>query len=171
MNTNGRRFVFIAAVLTLLPTDVSLSGRQSQNSLVGTWTLVSWESRSSTGEVSYPMGERPKGLLMYDSKGRVSAQLMQPGRPAFESRDRLRGTPEEVKAAFEGFVAYFGRYTLDEKQRTVIHHVEASSFPNDVGTDLRRSFTVAERRLTLRTPQRILGGATGTGTLVWERVD
>jgi len=171
MNARGRRLVLVAAMPALLAAGMSLSGQRSQYSLVGTWKLVSWESRSSTGEVSHPMGERPIGLLTYDSKGRVSTQLMQPGRTVFKSGDRLRGTPDEVNAAFEGFVAYFGTYTFDEKQGTVIHHIEASTFPNDVGTDLRRFVTVSERRLTLRTPQRILGGTTGTGTLVWERVD
>ena len=51
-----------------------------------------------------------------------------------------------------GFLAYFGTYTVDEKAGVVVHHVEGASFPNWIGTDQRREFTLSGRRLTLRTP-------------------
>ncbi len=143
---------------------------QSQNPLIGTWQLVSLESQSSAGGISYPLGEHPYGLLLYSSK-RMSAHMMRPDRPAFASGDIRRGTPEEVKAAFEGFVAYCGTYSIDEQRGTVTHHVEASLLPNWVGTDQQRFFTLTGRRLTLRTPPLLVNGQTVTATLVWERVD
>lgn len=132
---------------------------------------MSWESRAATGEVSYPFGEHPVGVLTYDSKGRMSAQLMRRNRPAFRSADLFRGTPDEIKTAFEGFIAYFGTYTVDQKASTVTHHVEGSSFPNYVGTDLKRSLGVSGGRLTLRTEPFAIGGQTAVGVLVWERLD
>ena len=50
---------------------------------IGTWILESFEFRASSGEVSYPLGKDAKGIIMYDAKGNISAQLMQQGRPAF----------------------------------------------------------------------------------------
>ena len=116
-------------------------------------------------------GETPVGVLTYDSRGRMSAQLMRRNRPAFKAADLFRGSPDEIKAAFEGFVAYFGTYTVDQRTSTVTHHVEGSSFPNYVGTDLKRSFTIVGDRLTLRTEPFTLGGETRMGVLVWERID
>jgi hypothetical protein len=145
--------------------------RTTINALIGTWRLVSWESRAGTAVISRPFGEKPVGVLTYDAKGRMSAQLMRRDRPAFKSGDWFRGSPDEIKAAFEGFLAYFGTYTVDERARTVTHHVEASSFPNFVRADLKRTFSFSGNRLTLRTEPWALGGQMETGVLVWERMD
>ncbi len=40
----------------------------------------------------------------------MSVQVMQPGRQSSNS---------------DGYLAYYGTYTLDEQNETVIHHVEA----------------------------------------------
>ena len=162
----------ILAITGVLFVSAGTNAQQTAvNPLVGVWKLVSFESRAETGEASYPMGEHPIGLLTYDAKGRVANQLMQPNRPAFKSGDRRRGSPEEIKAAFEGFSAYYGTYRIDERQGRVMHRIEASSFPNEVGTEVERFFEISGRRLTLRTPPRVFAGQAGFSTLVWERVE
>lgn len=152
---------------------MGLSGQkqQPQNPLVGTWKLLSFESQGAAGDISHPFGEHAYGLLMYDSHGQMSVVFTRPDRPMFLSGDPARGTPEEIKAAFEGFNAYCGTYTIDEESGMVIHHVEANSFPNWVGTDQQRLFISSGRRLTLRTPPLPDGGQMVTFTAVWERVD
>jgi hypothetical protein len=168
-----RRSAAPLGLALLLVASMGLSGQkqQSQNPLVGTWKLLSFESQSAAGEISHPFGEQAHGLLMYDSHGRMSVVLMRADRPAFVSGDPARGTPEEIKAAFEGFNAYSGTYNIDKKRGTVTHHVEANSFPNWVGTDQQRFFTLSGRRLTLRAPPLLVDGQTVTFTAVWERVD
>jgi len=47
--------------------------------------------------------------------------------------------------------------------------VEASSVPNQVGTDLVRSVKLQRDHLILRTPPTLLAGAQTTTELVWER--
>jgi hypothetical protein len=150
---------------------LSRQKQRSQNPLAGTWKLFSFESQSATGEISHPFGEHAHGLLMYDSHGRMSVVLSRAGRPLFVSGDPARGTPEEIRAAFEGFNAYCGTYKIDEQNNTVTHHVEANSFPNWVGTDQERFFSLTGRRLTLRTPPLLEDGETVTFTAVWERID
>jgi hypothetical protein len=150
---------------------LSQKKQQSHNPLIGTWKLVSFESQRATGEISHPFGEDADGLLMYDSHGRMLVVLSRARRPMFVSGDPARGTPEEIRAAFEGFNAYCGTYNVDEQNETVTHHVEANSFPNWVGTDQQRFFALSGHLLTLRTPPLLDDGQTVTFTAVWERVD
>jgi hypothetical protein len=137
---------------------------------IGTWKLVSSEFRTSDGQVSYPLGQGAVGILMYDSGGRMAAQLMRSDRPPFASGDMRRGTPEEIRAAADGYVAYFGRYDVDDNKATVVHHVEGSLFPNWVGQDQVRFFEFSAGRLTLKTLPFLSGGQEITGILVWERL-
>ena len=65
-----------------------------------------------------------------------------------------------------GYDSYFGRFTVDEKAGTVTHHVEGSLFPEDLGDDWVRPFTLQGDTLTLR-----LTGEDGlTRTLVFQRM-
>ena len=128
-------------------------------------------TETADGKRTFPLGEDAVGMAIYLPNGRVSIQFMKRDRPRFKSGDAWRGTLEEERAAFEGHFAYAGRYTLDVQRSTVTHHLEISSAPNYVGTDLQRTFTLAGNRLTLRTPPRTLAGQTATSTLIWERVD
>jgi Lipocalin-like domain len=143
----------------------------AQPAVVGTWKLVSYVTETADGKRTFPLGDDAVGMAIYLPNGRVSIQFMKRDRPKFASGDAWRGTLEEERAAFESYFAYAGRYTLDAQRSTVTHHLEISSTPNYVGTDLQRTFTLAGNRLTLRTPPRMLAGQTSTSTLVWERVD
>ena len=96
----------------------------------GAWRLVSAEYRAMDGTVvDSPWGPEPQGMLIYDSYGNMSAQLGRRERTRFAGSDQLRGSAEEIKAAFESYNAYWGRYEVDEHARTVTHHVEQAMFP------------------------------------------
>jgi hypothetical protein len=81
----------------------------------------------------------------------------------------MRGTTEEIRQAFEGCIGYYGSYTVDEQARTVTHHVQGCSFPNYIGTDLKRLFNLSGDRLSLNTVPEVEGGEEVTFFLVWER--
>ena len=100
----------------------------------------------------------------------MSAMLRKPDRPPFASHDLRRGTDTEVRAAFDGFIAYFGTYTIDAVQGTITHHVRAASYPNWVGKDQVRYYKFDGTRLVLSTPPIQIGGRSLTTVLVWERV-
>ena len=112
-----------------------------------------------------PLGEDAIGQLIYDRSGAVSAQLMRRHQAPFVDDDWRRARPEERAAAWLGYFCYFGTFDVDEGASTVTHHVEGSWFPNLVGTDQLREFTLAENRLwlTAQTPW-------GRVTLVWEKI-
>ncbi len=136
----------------------------------GAWRLIENEFRTEEGEVTYPLGRETIGLIMYDGKRNMSVQLVKAGRPKFASNDWLKGTPEEIKAAFEGFRCYFGTYDVDEKNKTITHHIQGSIFPNLMGVDKLRYYEFSGNCLTLRTVPMVMGGKKVVGRLVWERL-
>ena len=95
---------------------------------------------------------------------------MRPGRPNYASGDILGGTPDEIKSAAEGYVAYFGAYEVNEDEGRIVHHVEGSLYPNWMGDDQMRLFEFSGDALTLKTPPIAAGGLEITGILVWKRV-
>ena len=69
---------------------------------VGVWRLVSIEYRSDDGAiVESPFGAEPQGTIMYDSLGNMAAQIASKDRPRFSSADRIAGSADEKKSAFE----------------------------------------------------------------------
>jgi hypothetical protein len=79
--------------------------------------------------------------------------------PKFASQNRAKGTPEENKAVVLGSVATFGTYTVDETKKTYTLKYEGSSFPNRVGTEETRPFTIAADELKVTNPSTSVGGA------------
>ena len=156
-NAKKRRRVFIdLLLLTALaacagsPKETADIPGTKEEGLVGTWRFVSMEARSPEGQIIYPYGENIFGRLIYTADGFISVLLMNPDRPRFGSNDPMAGTPEEIEAAFRGFDAYCGTYTIDEERATVTHHIQASKFPNWIGTDQVRSFELRDGRLILK---------------------
>jgi lipocalin-like protein len=145
--------------------------------LIGSWRLVSRQSRKANGEIVPDPGlsGTPLGILIYDKSGHVAAQLSR--------RDRTLATlPEECQAAVTtkgtpdtaqtilGYDAYFGTYTVNEHDGTVIHHLEAALFPGDIGKDIERHFKVAGDQLTTTFNTTTREGVKVTRTLLWERM-
>ena len=136
--------------------------------LVGTWTLESCELVTSDGEVDYPFGRTPVGYIMYGQDGYMSVVIMSADRPPFRANDILGGTSEEKIAAIDTYLSYCGRYeTIGEK---VLHRIEASLFPNWIGTTLERIVTLQGDTLRLSTEPFLVKSRTQTGHLVWKRV-
>jgi len=158
----------LLALITMMPSTVTPAQTPP---LIGSWRLIEYATETADGTRTFPLGPDAVGMAAYLANGRVSIQFMRRDRPRFLSGDAWRGTPEEERAAFEGYFAYAGRFTLDEKRGTVTHHVEICSAPNYVGTDLVRQFSFAGNRLTLRTPPRMLAGQTSSAILIWQRIE
>ena len=148
----------------------NITQAQSAPDLVGTWRLMSYEARDSKGQIQYPLGEHVSGQLIYDAAGHMSAHVMRNDRPLFAANDSARGTDAEVRAAFEGYTAYFGTYTIDTKKQTVTHRVRGASYPNWVARDQLRYYKFDGSRLSLSAPPMVVGGQTFDFVLIWERI-
>jgi hypothetical protein len=123
---------------------------------LGAWRYV---GANVDGQPRPGRGANPKGIIYYDPSGHMSVQVA-PDLARRKSGTEL--TPDEAKAALDGYIAYFGTYSIDEHARTVTHHRHASVQPGDVG-DLVRGYEFAGDRLILRP----LGTA---HEVVWERI-
>ncbi len=143
-------------------------GRGVARQLVGRWKLISLEAVRPNGEVVREWGPNPTGYLSYDATGFVSVQFMRDPRAAKQSREL---TPEARREAFDSYYAYYGRFEVDDKEGFVTHHIQGSLRPYEVGTDLKRFFTLSGDRLDLSTPpQQLETGEPRVYRLRWKRV-
>jgi len=127
--------------------------------LLGTWSLVSHEAISM-----YSLD--PKGVAFFDAGGRFIISVMRSDRANYGIDHPAQGTDEENMATAQGTMTYFGTYTVNEADRTIAIHIEASSFPNWSGAAQNRSFAITGDRLTLTA--RALGGR---ADVVWQRAE
>jgi hypothetical protein len=156
---------FSIRINTSLPKgEVTMTRKQ----LVGTWKLVSAEVQCADGQVIYVYGENPRGMIIYDSRGNVSVNLMRSDRDFFSVADKTRSTLQEAKSAIETYEAYFGTYEVDEENRIVVHHVEGSLLPNWTGSDQVRFFKFSNDCLILSTAEIPYAGTVAVGKLVWK---
>ena len=160
----SRKTAALAAFLALLPAAYPQAAKpqRAADRLVGAWKLVALEGPGGAGP-------RVTGLLVYTPTGHMSLQMMF-GTPArFASDDKSRATPEEIRAAFDAYAAYFGGFSVREAEGLVVHRVEAGLLPNNIGTEQRRYFSFTGNQLILSvTPP---GAAQQGMRLVWERLE
>ena len=86
---------------------------------------------------------------MYNPDGYMSAQLMQQGRPAYASGDLHTGTKDEMAEAAHGYLAYAGKYELDEENQTVYHTMNVSMNPTWLGDTQPRVFKLDGNTLSI----------------------
>ena len=132
--------------------------------LVGTWTFVSSTTKLPNGSPAW--GTNPKGLLIFTENGHFSSQIVRSDLPKFASKNRAQGTPEENKAVVQGSIGTFGTYTVDETKKTYTLKFEGSSFPNRVGAEQTRPFTIAGDELKVTNPSTSVGG---TSDIIYKR--
>jgi len=110
-------------------------------------------------------GPNPKGLVIFDSTGHYALVNARADLAKFASNNRTQGTAEENKAVVQGSIAHFGRYTVNEADRTITFYIEGSTFPNWSGIEQKRPFTASGDELKWTTPAS--GG--GLGEVVLKR--
>ena len=122
-----------------------MNQNSTQKRFHGAWRLVS------------PVAE---GFLYYDSSAQMSVQSApRRERPCAGEKP----TPAEALDALDGYVAYFGTYTIDEAARTVTHHQLATVQPGPPTGLVRAYEFVSDDKLILRPVGR-------PGEIVWQRI-
>lgn len=155
-------------VLMGVSTGVIADNHDLRNELVGAWRLVSTEQRMADGtrRPSPLYGKDGIGYLIYSESGRMCAMLTDPTRPKWKLEDAP--STNELHAVADHFVAYCGRYEVNQAESYVIHDVEMDVVPNNVGGKLKRYISLAGNKLILRPAEAHLGVV--EYTLTWERV-
>jgi hypothetical protein len=121
-----------------------------RDSLLGAWNLESFVARDvTTGEERRPLGDDPRGMITYTANGHMSAQL--------------------ARADMSEYVAYGGRYVVDETASTVRHDVTMSTMPDLLDTPQLRCATVDGDRLALSVTTTDDHGVSTASTLLWSR--
>lgn len=111
-----------------------------QKQLVGTWRLISAEDRASPSDpwIPYTFGNPPSGYFIYDATGHASIQIMTTPPQKVAEPEPDSPTPDEALAIFNGYIAYYGTYTVDPVNITV--QVEGAWDPRQVGSAQARPY-------------------------------
>ena len=121
----------------------------SNQELIGTWRLTSFEDRPASGSIKYPYGKTPTGLLIYDTTGHMSIQIMKLPHPKVASGLEDKVTDTEKIALCDAYEAYFGKYSVDWAKHVVTHHVEGDLWDVYIGTGQERPFELTGDHLSL----------------------
>jgi hypothetical protein len=141
----------------------------SENPLIGTWQLVGVVAIRPNGEATVSKwGKNPSGFIHYTRDGHMAAQIMGDPRPMV--RDPARPTPEESQAILESYVAYAGTYTYDSTTKVVIHLVQMSIVPTEIGQGRPRKVELDGDQVTLTASPYTLRGETVFNELTWRRL-
>jgi hypothetical protein len=142
--------------------------------LKGTWKLDSFTAKDEDGQVIEVMGPGATGFICYSQDGWMSVEIMKADRTRYDIPDTEGGTTEQTLAAARSLFAYAGKYTVDEENAIVYHHLEFALIPNWIGSTQKRYITKeSENALILGAdPARIgPGGKKRVTRLRWVRAD
>lgn len=121
-----------------------------REAVLGAWELVSFVARdAATGEERLPLGTAPRGLILYTADGFMSAQL--------------------ATSDMDEYVAYGGRFTVDEPTSVLHHDVTMSMMPELLAQPQFRQAKVDGVLLTLSATTTDQHGAATEAYLVWRR--
>jgi hypothetical protein len=170
-----RRFMFALAVLAGVAAPVgtmALAGsagaqqKSIKEELVGDWVQVSNITTRADGTKFDTWGPDAKSILIFQSNGRVATIVTRADLPKFTSNNRAAGTADENKAVVQGSIAYFGTYSVDEANKKLSMHLEASTFSNWAGTTQTRTIALSGDELTQSLSA---GSAGGTVEIKYKR--
>jgi hypothetical protein len=156
-NTMNRRHILSLSVSTALGLAL-ISGaafaqqKTLKEQLVGSWLPVSVSSTDKDGKKHMPFGPNAKGILVFDASGQYVQMIVNPDVPKFKINNRLEGTAEENKAAVHGTTATFGTWTVDDGGKSVTVRNVGGMFPNQAGTEGKRTLTVTGDELKITNP-------------------
>ena len=114
--------------------------------LVGTWRVVEFCGRDSTGRLIETLGPAPVGYFIYDPTGHLSIQVMRAPMSGPLSRDSLPRA--DLRQLRQFYFGYFGTYTV-LSESTVVHHVHGGTIPEYTGTDQFRRYRIRGDTLSI----------------------
>ena len=140
----------------VLTSTANAQQKSLKDQLIGAWTFVGSTGKKPDGSPVW--GSNPKGLLIFTPDGHYSSQILRSDVPKFKASNRLQGTADENQAAVHGGIATFGKYTVNEADKSFTVRFEGSSYPNNTGVEQTRPFTIAGEELKIINPASSSGG-------------
>jgi Lipocalin-like domain len=133
--------------------------------LTGSWRLLSVEATfTDTGERVATFGAAPNGRMVLTAGGRIMFLITK--------ADRQPPVDDAARATlFNETIAYSGTVRLAAPGQ-FITTVEMSLFPEEIGTEKLRLFTIDGDRLIITRPEqtsRVTRGRVAVSNLVWAR--
>jgi len=153
-----------AVEVTETPPVADVATMDPKNKFAGAWSLTKIERRDATGKLLAPPVEDRLGYIIYHPSGYMGVTIMQPGRTPYSEGSP---TTEEALAQLGSYTSYFGRYTVNEAEGFLTHHLEGSLNPRGAGSDYKRFYTFEGNRLTLQPPVSENGARS---YLTWEKL-
>jgi hypothetical protein len=169
---NRRTIAGLAAAasitITLSPLSAMSADKSLKQQLIGTWSLTSWEQTRPDGTKVARFGDHPKGVTSFLPNGRFFIMIHRSDLPKIASNDAMNPTPDEAKALTVGAIAYYGTYTVSEKDKTVTEKLEGTTFPNQMDIPQKRIITaISATEMRFSNPGAVGGGHV---ELAWKRV-
>ncbi|WP_426485273.1 lipocalin-like domain-containing protein [Flavobacterium sp. 2] len=129
--------------------------------LIGSWTLVELiEVPLGDGKITNPMGTKPKGIIIYNSDGYMSAQIMNTD---FEHSDTKDST---------SYLAYSGPFKTDDEKQIVSHTMSVSLFENWRNETQNRKVLFKDGLLHLETEKPFISNSRWViHKLTWKRTE
>ena len=138
----------IVLALALLPSRTVAQQKSLKEQLVGAWELVSCGRTTAKG-AQQPYCVNPNGILILDASGRYAHMIGARGRPKLSNVSHVDAPAEQYKAAAQAFLANFGTWSVNEKDRTLVRHYEGAIIPNFEGTDSKMPVSIVGDELTV----------------------
>ena len=146
----------------------SLAQQKSlKEQLLGTWTLVSSDQVRADGSKLKQFGANPRGINVFDANGRFFLMVASADNSQIAFKDRSMANSREDGLTVKS-IAYYGTYTVNEEVNVISLHLDASTFPNQIGTDQKQTITsLTADELKYSSPAAI----SGVLHQVWKRVE
>ena len=158
----------IASFALLGPVKAQNATETPQQEVVGIWSVVSQYVEQNGKKVEI-FGKMPNGIITFDLKGYFVGLIQSNKLPKISSNNRMIATAAENRAIFRGSLAYFGKYTVDGKKGEINLHFNGCTYPNWIGMDQTRKFTILGTELDMTIPATTVGP--GVGHLVLKRLE
>jgi hypothetical protein len=127
---------------------------------------VSIEQKNDKGEWAKTNRSDGLGYIHYSPTGHMAVQIMPPNRKKYAADEP---TPAEAAAALPGYTAYFGTFTVNEKEQYVVHHREGQVSPMGE-VDAKRFYQFNGNRVTLMPAAADDPSKPGNNRLTWEKL-
>ena len=132
----------------------------SPQDLIGVWTLEQSFTEDEAGNRTPAYDDNPRGRIMYTADGYMVA-MTGAGARSFPAQD---ATDADKAAAFDSFMTYAGRWSLDGN--VVSHHIEHATNPNWVGNTRTRTIEHQGDRMVF---SGTAGDGVSRGVIIWRR--